>query len=134
MILGIGVDLCSVARISEALYRNSDANQLISDSAFCQRILSKEELLELSTTQHKENFVTKKWTAKEALCKASGNGMIIGFNNITIAHEASGKPYFKLNEVATDAINKAFGIQSFSTHLSISDEDNMIIAFAIISI
>ena len=86
MILGIGVDLCSVARISEALYRNSDANQLISDSAFCQRILSKEELLELSTTQHKENFVTKKWTAKEALCKASGNGMIIGFNNITIAH------------------------------------------------
>jgi len=126
-ILGIGIDLCSTNRIEETL-KNTDEK-------FLNRILSTKEIDEYNSLDElsKLNFTAKKWSAKEALAKATTCGITLGFNHITIAHEKSGKPYIELDEIVYKKIMEITNCD-FTTHLSLSDEGNLIVAIVIIEL
>lgn len=122
MILGIGTDIVSVARIGETLERHG--------AQFAQRILSDAELVELNDVKNPVPWLAKRWAAKEAFGKAMGTGVRepLTLAGIGIGHDDAGRPLFVLD----DAI--AFHLQSRGvtrTHLTISDERDYAVAFVI---
>ena len=122
MILGIGTDIVSIARIRETLDRHG--------AAFAQRILSDIELVALNDTKDPVSWLAKRWAAKEALGKAAGTGIVspLSLSGIGIGHDDAGRPLFVLSEAI------AFHLQSRGvtrTHLTISDEREYAVAFAI---
>lgn len=124
MIVGIGVDLCEIARIHDAVKRHGDH--------FAKRILAAEELTELHqlNPSMQAGFLAKRFAAKEAIAKAlsTGIGRGFGFHDIAISHDELGKPLVVLNsENAT--LRSACGSR---IHLSISDERTHAIAFCTI--
>ena len=124
MIIGIGVDLCEIARIHDAVRRRGDH--------FAQRILATDELTEFNqlNPSMQAGFLAKRFAAKEAIAKALGTGIGrgFGFRDITVSHDELGKPLVILNsENAT--LSSACGSR---IHLSISDERTHAIAFCTI--
>ena len=124
MIVGIGVDLCEIARIHDVEKRNGDH--------FAKRILAAEELIEFNQVNPsmRAGFLAKRFAAKEAIAKALGTGIGrgFGFHDIAVSHDELGKPLVILNsENAT--LSSACG---FRIHLSISDERTHAIAFCTI--
>jgi holo-[acyl-carrier protein] synthase len=122
MILGIGTDIVSIARIRDTLDRHG--------AAFAQRILSDIELVALNVAKDPVAWLAKRWAAKEAFGKAAGSGIVspLSLSGIGIGHDDAGRPLFVLN----DAI--AFHLQSrgvMRTHLTISDERDYAVAFVI---
>lgn len=122
MILGIGTDIVSIARIRDTLDRHG--------AAFAQRILSDIELVALNDAKDPVAWLAKRWAAKEAFGKAAGSGIVspLSLSGIGIGHDDAGRPLFVLN----DAI--AFHLQSRGvtrTHLTISDERDYAVAFVI---
>ena len=124
MIVGIGVDLCEIARVHEAVKRRGDH--------FAKRILVAEELTEFYQLNPllRAGFLAKRFAAKEAIAKALGTGIGrgFGFHDIAVSHDKLGKPLVILNsENAT--LSSACGSR---IHLSISDERTHAIAFCTI--
>ena len=70
MIVGIGTDIVSVARMKKSLDRNGDK--------FSQRILHDSELLQLKTVSKADQFLAKRFAVKEAASKALGTGFSEG--------------------------------------------------------
>ena len=66
MIFGIGTDIVSVQRMRRNLGRYGER--------FARRILSESELEEFRATAKPENFLAKRFAAKEAAAKAMGTG------------------------------------------------------------
>ena len=124
MIIGIGVDLCEIDRIREAISRHGDH--------FAQRILATDERIELDSLNQsmRPPFLAKRFAAKEAVAKALGTGIGrgFGFHDITITHDKLGKPIVSLN-TENPALKEAL---SYRIHLSISDERTHAIAFCAI--
>ena len=123
MIVGIGVDLCEIARIHDALKRGNH---------FAKRILAAKELTEFNhlNPSMRAGFLAKRFAAKEAIAKALGTGIGrgFGFHDIVVSHDELGKPLVILNsENAT--LSSACGSR---IHLSISDERTHAIAFCTI--
>jgi len=123
MIVGIGTDIISVARIEAAVQRHGDA--------FSKRILSTHEHLELSSQAHPARFLAKRFAAKEAFAKATGQGLRhpVSLQRITVSHDALGKPIFVFDESLADHMAK-LGIARH--HLSLSDEKDTAVAFVIL--
>ncbi len=123
MILGIGTDIISVTRIADALARHGEP--------FAARILAPEELEEFSAQVHPARFLAKRFAAKEAFAKATGQGLRhpVTLHNIRVAHDALGKP-----ELACSAELSAYLAQRGvrRQHLSISDEHEHAVAFVIL--
>ena len=122
MILGIGADIVSVARIRNTLDRHG--------ARFAQRILSDLELVALNDTKNPVAWLAKRWAAKEAFGKAAGSGILapLTWAGIGVGHDDAGRPLFELS----DAI--AFHLQSRGvtrTHLTLSDERDYAVAFVI---
>jgi holo-[acyl-carrier protein] synthase len=123
MIFGIGTDIISVARIEAAVQRHGDA--------FAKRILSTHELVELTEHAHPARFLAKRFAAKEAFAKATGQGLRhpISLQRITVSHDALGKPIFVFDELLAEHLTK-LGIVRH--HLSLSDEKDTAVAFVIL--
>ena len=79
MILGIGTDIVSIARIRDTLDRHG--------AAFAQRILSDIELVALNDAKEPVAWLAKRWAAKEAFGKAAGSGIV---SPLTLSGIASG--------------------------------------------
>jgi holo-[acyl-carrier protein] synthase len=122
MIVGIGTDIVSIARIQDTLDRHG--------AQFAQRILSDDELIALNDVKVPAAWLAKRWAAKEAFAKAAGTGMFapLTFAGIGVSHDAQGKPQFALSESVQQWLNDRGVTQ---THLSISDEREHAIAFVI---
>lgn len=122
MVIGIGTDIVDVERIA-GLWRRQG-------SRFAERLLSDSELLELADKAYPERFLAKRWAAKEAISKALGTGISQGvsFHDISIGHTELGQPLVVLTGIALQTAQN-LGIQSW--RLSISDEKNHAVAFAI---
>ena len=123
MIIGIGTDIVSVARIESAIARHG--------VAFAKRILSEQELPEYTTHSFPARFLSKRFAAKEAFAKATGNGLRhpVSLQRITISHHQSGKPVFLFDAVLSAYLHY-LGVTCH--HLSISDERDTAIAFVIL--
>ena len=123
MIYGIGTDIVEVKRIKEALNKYG--------VALAKKILTSQELLTYKKTEGKENFLAKRFAAKEAFAKAMGTGMRspVNFKSIEIIHDSLGKPKIKTIPKLTLLV-KSHNIKH--CHLSISDEKNIAAAFVIL--
>ena len=123
MIVGIGVDLCEIARIHDALKRGNH---------FAKRILAAKELTEFNhlNPSMRAGFLAKRFAAKEAIAKALGTGIGrgFGFHDIVVSHDELGKPFVILN-IENATLSSACGSR---IHLSISDERTHAIAFCTI--
>ncbi len=123
MILGIGTDIVSVARMESAIQRHG--------AAFAARILSARELPEYTTQSQPARFLSKRFAAKEALSKATGHGLRhpVSLQRITVAHDELGKPMFAF-DAELEAYLRGLGVSRH--HLSLSDERDTAVAFVIL--
>jgi holo-[acyl-carrier protein] synthase len=125
MIHGIGTDIVEIKRIAK----------MKSFDAFANKILSENELSIFHETKDakKASFLAKQFASKEAIAKAFGTGFknSIQMNNIEVLRDEVGKPIFNpLGDIKKTLIN--LGITK--THVSLADESEHAIAFAILEI
>lgn len=125
MIYGIGTDIVNISRI-----KNMKSLQL-----FSEKILSVNELQVSSSYDESKliSYIAKQFACKEALSKAFGTGIRkpVLFKDLEILRDEKGKPYFNpLGDVKKTIIN--LGITK--THVSLADESDYAIAFAILEI
>ena len=126
MIYGVGTDVVEVSRIAKALERFGDG--------FAKKILSPEEFLVFQKNNLKENFLAKRFAAKEAFAKALGTGFRndLNFKDIEIMNDKFGKPYYSKTKKINKIVKKEFKVKSFNCFLSISDEKEYSTAFTVI--
>ena len=120
MIYGIGTDIVSIHRIAEALNRHGER--------FAERILAVSELPAFSSAVRPEQFLAKRFAAKEAAAKAFGTGFSDGLAmaDIAVTHDSRGKPMLTFSGRA-ESLCEELGIGE--RFLSISDEKEHAIAF-----
>jgi len=123
-ILGIGVDIVKNKRIAS----------LINNKRFISRTFGKNEIKFLKKNTNKTNFFSKRFAAKEALAKSIGTGFRNNLNlkDIEILNNKQGKPFYNNSKKIDTIIKKKFKIKNYNLFLSISDENEYSIAFAII--
>ena len=102
MIKGVGVDIVKISRFNDV------------NSHFIDRILTNEEKKEYQLRNDKVNYLASRFASKEAYFKATQD---IHYLGISILNDKNGKPY---------VLNKK------NIHLSISDEDEYVIAYLIV--
>ena len=123
MIFGIGTDIVEIKRIEE----------ITSLEKFAGRILSENEqhIFASMNDSKKIRYISKQFAGKEAISKALGTGINkdVSFNNIEILRDDNGMPFFNaINQL--DNVLANLGITK--THVSLSDENDYAIAFAIL--
>lgn len=123
MIYGIGTDIVEVSRIEASLARFGEA--------FAQRILTAQEWPGFAESQTRARFLAKRFAAKEAFSKALGTGLRapVTLQAIGVAHDELGKPMFQLSPELQAMLDQR-GISR--THLSISDEKALAVAFVVL--
>jgi len=91
MILGIGIDIIEVARITASLERFG--------GRFGQRILLPDEMAYCLSHRHPAQFVAARFAAKEAISKAFGTGIgaQLGWRDMEICRKESGEPFVVLH-------------------------------------
>ena len=125
MIFGVGTDIVSLSRLEKM--DNLDK--------FAMKVLSKKELAIFTNLVEpkKITYLAKQFAGKEAISKAFGTGMSLPvmFENIEILRDDHGKPIFNaLNDLKILQVD--LGI--VKSHVSLADEKNYAIAFAILEI
>lgn len=123
MIYGIGTDLLAIKRIERAYKRHP--------KRFVEKLLSETEKKHFNKTSRPVNYLAKRWAAKEAFAKACGTGIRspVLFPAISLVNDPLGKPDLTVNS-ELEAWLKARKINQ--KHLSLSDEEGLIIAFVIL--
>lgn len=122
MIYGIGTDIVTVARMREALARHGER--------FAERLLHPDEWDAYAKAREPERFLAKRFAAKEAFAKALGTGLRppATLSAIGVSHDALGKPLYVLSAALAERLTEL----GLSAHLSISDERETVVAFAIL--
>lgn len=123
MIFGIGTDIVEVGRIEASLSQFGQT--------FAKRILTIDELVGFESSLTKARFLAKRFAAKEAFSKAFGTGLrgIVTFHNISVTHDALGKPLLAFSAELLALLNEK---NILHQHISISDEKNLAAAFVIL--
>ena len=123
MIIGIGVDVVDVGRVRKSLDRFG--------ARFADKVLSEVERERFGRSRDRAAWLAKRFAAKEAAAKALGTGMRAGvhFSQITVARKASGAPFIELSGAAAE---RAAAIGAGKMHVSISDEKDYAVAFAVL--
>ena len=122
--IGIGVDIIDNNRIKS----------LLKNKNFINRTFSKREILISKKTLNKTNFFSKRFAAKESFAKALGTGFRdhLNFKDIQIINDKLGKPYYFISARIKQIIKRKKKVDNFELFLSISDEKDYSVAFAII--
>lgn len=122
MIHGIGTDIVRVERMRTALARHGER--------FALRILAATEVEAWRAHRDPARFLAKRFAAKEAFGKALGTGVAVPatLHAVAVAHDARGRPVYRYDE----RLAAHMGDSGLSAHLSISDEDDNVVAFAVI--
>ena len=123
-ILGIGVDIVQNKRIK----------LLIKNKTFVKRIFGSKEIKLSKKTSNKNSYFAKRFAAKEALAKALGSGFRnnLNFRDIEILNDKLGKPYYLLSKKIINLVVNKYNTKNFNMFLSISDEKDYSVAFAIL--
>ena len=123
-IRGIGTDLLDQRRIASIVEKQGER--------FSKRILTAEELIVWAGRDYSVNYLAKRFAAKEAIAKALGTGIAqgISFQQMNIASDDAGKPVVTLSG---QALIRQQTLNAEQVLLSLSDEGEMILAFAILS-
>ena len=123
MIFGIGVDIVKISRIKN----------MKSCDKFAKKILSDKELSNFNELDEnsKISYLSKQFAAKEAFSKAFGTGISgdVRLKEIRILRNENGKPYMHAGKALKKHMDN-LGIRE--AHVSLSDEDNYVIAYALL--
>jgi len=127
MIIGIGSDLCDIARIEETLERHGER--------FIARCFTEIERRRSERRAGRAASYAKRFAAKEACAKALGTGLRHGvyWRDMGVVNMASGQPTMRLTNGAAarlGAITPA-GHEAV-IHLTITDEHPLAQAFVVI--
>lgn len=119
MIIGVGTDIVRIDRIECLLLKFGDK--------FISRILAPSEIIKFESANSGAHFLAKRFAAKEAIAKALGTGIgsHIAFKDIIISNDFLGAPIVSVDKDI---------IQGKNILLSIADEKDVAIAFAVVSI
>jgi len=122
VIHGIGTDIVRVARVRAALERHGER--------FALRILAASEVEAWRAHRDPARFLAKRFAAKEAFGKALGTGVAVPatLHAVAVAHDGRGRPEYRYD----DRLAAHMSHSGLSAHLSISDEDDNVVAFAVI--
>lgn len=124
MIVSIGTDICSLARIETAWQRFGDR--------FVERLLSPQERRDFYAlaVPNRAGYLCKRFAAKEALSKALGSGIGAGISwqHMEVRRHRGAAPEVVLTGAAK-ARADAMGVERI--HLSLSDEKDFAVAFVI---
>lgn len=121
-LLGVGVDLCGVARIERAIEKEH----------FYERVFTPEERAYLNQKgKSRAQSAAAMFAAKEAVAKALGTGFSGGVMpwNISVVHDEKGAPGAELSGAAKERLEQMGGA---SVRISLSHEGDSAIAFAVI--
>lgn len=90
MIVGIGIDMIEVSRVLEKIEKNN---------GFKERIFSPGEIEFCESNRKAENYAAR-FAAKEAFLKATGLGLMLGYDlsKIEVVNDSNGKPGINLME------------------------------------
>lgn len=121
---GIGTDIVQISRIVRVYQQQS--------TRFLDRILTQGEQAIFVERGQSMNFLANRFAAKEAVSKALGTGISGGirFTDIEILSQSSGEPVVVLHN---KALVRFKALQASTVHISLSDEDEYAVAFAVIS-
>ena len=125
MIFGIGTDLVDLDRVKA----------IKSKTAFAKKILGPQELAKYKQMSSDQGiyYLGKQFAAKEAIAKAFGSGFTspIFPQAIQILRNSIGKPEIVFSE-EVKSYSEGLGITG--SHVSLSDERNHLIAFAVLEV
>ena len=123
MIVGIGTDVVSIARIQGVLDRHGER--------FVNRVLTPAERARFAKTKAKASHLAKRWAAKEAFSKAIGTGIHAPFTwqSITVGRDPRGKPLVIPNGAMVQHL-KELGVTR--SHLSLTDDAGVAVAFVVL--
>jgi holo-[acyl-carrier protein] synthase len=127
MIVGVGTDLCALARIEAALASSGDR--------FAHKVLGPAELQVFEQRRallaaRGVSYLATRFAAKEALAKALGLGMRapMSWQACEVLNDAQGKPSVHLHgDLAT-----WMAAQGWRAHVSLSDEHDHAQAFVVV--
>jgi len=125
-IFGIGVDIVKSARMKRIL-------QSSYSERFLHRVLHPKEIIELKNRadiEQKTLYLASRWCFKEACVKASGRKDLI-FPQMYLDKDPNGKPIPTFIEFNKQVLENELKIKN--THTSISHEDEVSIAFVVMS-
>ena len=110
-IIGTGVDIVETARIADLLGNHPER--------FLERCFTKGEQEDSKSNKRSHEHLAARFAAKEAALKALGTGWArgIGWTDIEVVKEPSGKPYLNITGRALEIANE-MGISVW--HLSLS--------------
>ncbi|MDD3354443.1 holo-ACP synthase [Zoogloea sp.] len=122
MIHGVGTDILRVARMEEALARHGER--------FAWRILAESERAGFTAALAPARYLAKRFAAKEAFGKALGTGVAVPatLHAVRVAHDQLGKPLFEYSR----SLAVHLAERGLVAHLSLSDETDHVVAFAVI--
>ena len=121
-LLGVGVDLCGIARIERAIEKEH----------FYERVFTPEERAYLNQRgKGRAQSAAAMFAAKEAVAKALGTGFSGGVMpwNISVVHDEKGAPGAELTGAAKERLEQMGGAD---VRISLSHEGDSAIAFAVI--
>ncbi len=121
-IIGVGTDLCAISRIERAIGKEHFLTRIYLDG--------ERAYLETKGKQRAQSAAAM-FAAKEAAAKALGTGFAGGIEpwHIEVTHAENGAPGLALHGAAQARLEAIGGAR---THLSISHEGDMAMAFVVI--
>lgn len=124
MIHGIGTDIVRIRRVQEALARHGER--------FALRVLAESERADWRAHSDPARFLAKRFAAKEAFGKALGTGVAVPatLHAVAVAHDARGQPHYLFDTRLATHMKES----RLHAHLSISDEHDTVVAFALIEV
>ena len=127
MIIGLGNDICEIARVEKTLARHGER--------FTQRCFTEIERKKSDRRKQRAASYAKRFAAKEACAKALGTGMSHGvfWRDIGVVNLPSGKPTIELTNGAKSMLDGLVPEgHDAHIHLTITDDNGMAQAFVII--
>lgn len=113
MIAGVGIDLCSIPRLAEALERTPNLRS---------RVFHQNE------HDLPVNSLAARFAAKEALAKAVGDPKLLSWNEIEVVKDSLGKPHFNFHGETLQRMQEL----NLRFHLSLSHELELATALVVL--
>ncbi len=116
MIIKTGIDIVEISRF-EKLYNQE---------SFIRKIMNQSEIEKIPSPKDKAiSYCGKTFSVKESISKAFGFGIgsMMGFYDVTIHKDCSGKPFAEINDGCLSRILTHFNASKVSIDISISDSD-----------
>ncbi|MSP25356.1 MAG: holo-[acyl-carrier-protein] synthase [Myxococcales bacterium] len=121
MILGLGIDVCSIARVDALLTRWGDR--------FERRILGEAERAAIAQRVDRATVLAGRFAAKEAAAKAMAGGVGVGWHDLEVRSKPRRAPELVLHGAAS-ALASRVGVRT--THLSITHDSGVAAAVVVL--